>query len=94
MREKIDDSELPEGWEAREYSLTGHRKLYAAFQHQDSEMEVHVVPYKTYGLPGFTDSHRITIEQPESGLEVIAEGLEVEHADEAEDVAIEAMRNL
>jgi hypothetical protein len=61
------------------------------FKHQDSEKEVHVVPYKTYGLPGFTNSHRVTIESPESGLEVVTEGLEVEHADEAEEVAIETM---
>ena len=91
MSEPPENSELPDSWEVEEYELTGHFKLYAVFKHQDSEKEVHVVPYKTYGLPGFTNSHRVTIESPESGLEVVAEGLEIEHADEAETVAIETM---
>jgi hypothetical protein len=92
MSESPENLELPDSWEVEGYELTGHFKLYAVFKHQDSEKEVHVVPYKTYGLPGFTNSHRVTIESPEDGLEVIAEGLEVEHADEAEEVAIEAMK--
>jgi hypothetical protein len=61
------------------------------FKHQDSEKKVHIVPYKTYGLPGFTNSHRVTIESPGDGLEVVAEGLDVEHPDEAEEAALEAM---
>jgi hypothetical protein len=91
MSESPENSELPDSWEVEEYELTGHFKLYAVFKQQDSEKEVHVVPYKTYGLPGFTNSHRVTIESPETGLEVVAEGPEVEHADEAEEAAIEVM---
>jgi hypothetical protein len=94
MPDNSEIEELPQGWEAKEYELTGHFKLYAVFQHEDSEKEVHIVPYKTYGLPGFTNSHRVTIETPENGLEVVAEGLEVEHADEAEEVAIDAMKRV
>jgi hypothetical protein len=94
MSEQPENSELPDSWEVEEYELTGHLKLYAVFQHQGSEREVHVVPYKTYGLPGFTNSHRVTIESPENGLEVVAEGLEIEHANEAETVAIETMEEI
>jgi hypothetical protein len=91
MSEQPENSELPDSWEVDEYELTGHFKLYAVFKHKDSEKEVHVVPYKTYGLPGFTNSHRVTIESPENGLEVVAEGLEVERAAKAERVAIDVM---
>lgn len=93
MSESPKNSELPDSWEVEEYELTGHFKLYAVFMHQDSEKEVHVVPYKTYGLRGFSNAHRVTIESPENGLEVVAEGREIDHADEAEEVAIELMES-
>jgi hypothetical protein len=93
MSESRKNSDLPDSWEIKEYELTGHFKLYAVFMHQDSEKEVHVIPYKTYGLPGFSNAHRVTIESPENGLEVVAEGREIDHADEAEEVAIELMRS-
>ena len=50
--------------------------------------------YRTYGLPDFSNSHRIPIEAPEDGLEIVAEGPAVEHAEDAEAVAVEKMAEL
>ena len=94
MPESTKNSELPQGWKKKEYERTNRSKLYAVFQHQDLEKEVHIVPYKTYESSGFTDSHRVTIETPENGLEVYAEGLEVEHPNEAKEAAEELMDSI
>jgi hypothetical protein len=94
MPENGKNSELPEGWEKKEYERTNRSKLYAVFQHRGSEKEVHIVPYKTLESENFTDSHRVTVETPENGLEVIAEGLEVEHPDEAQEAAEELMSSI
>lgn len=91
MSESRKNSELPGSWVVEEYEQTGQFNLYAVFKHQDCKKEVHVVPYKTYGLRGFSNAHRVTIESPENGLEVVAEGREINHADEAEKIAIELM---
>lgn len=92
MPENTDNCDLPEGWIAIDQQLTGHSKLYAVFQHLQSGTEVHIVPYKSYGLPGFTNCHRITVEKPNEQLKVIAEGLEIERSDEAKERAIEVMK--
>lgn len=92
MRETAENLELPEGWTAKEYQLTGHRKIYAVFENQGLRREVQIVPYNSYDLPGFTNCHRITLTKDDS-IEVVAEGLEVEHADEAEKRALEVMES-
>jgi hypothetical protein len=94
MPKNTKNSELPQGWEKTEYAYTNRAKLYAVFQHRDSEKEVHIVPYRTFESTSFTDSHRVTIETPESGLEVFAEGLEVEHPTEAQEAAEELMSSI
>lgn len=94
MPENTENSELPQGWKKKEYERTNRSKLYAVFQHRDSEKEVHIVPYKTFESQDFTDSHRVTIETPENGLEVFAEGLEVEHPNEAQEAAEELMSSI
>jgi hypothetical protein len=88
------DLELPDGWTVKQYQLTGHFKLYAVFRHEGTDIEAHVVPYKTYKQPGFRNAHRVTTRTPENGLEVVAEGMEVEHVEEAESAAIEAMQRI
>ena len=93
MSEIPENSDLPDSWKVEEYELTGRCSLYAVFKSQDSEKEVHIVPYKTYGLPESTDLHRVTIQSPENGLEVVSEGIEVENADDAEEVAIKTMES-
>ncbi len=94
MSESRKISNFPGSWEVDEYELTGHSKLYAVFSHQDLQKEVHIVPYKTYEISGLTNSHRITAETPENGLEVVAEGLEVEQVDEAKKVARMTMNSI
>lgn len=94
MPKNTDNCDLPKGWIMIDKQLTGHSKLYAVFQHPQSGTEVHIVPYKSYGLPGFTNCHQVSIKKPEEQLEVIAEGLEVEHVSQAEKVAIEAMKSV
>ena len=94
MPENTKNSELPQGWKKKEYERTSRSKLYAVFQHRDSKKEVHIVPYKTFESTGLIDSHRVTIKTPESGLEVFAEGLEVEHPNEAQEAAEELMSSI
>lgn len=93
MSDNSEIDELPQGWRTKEYEITGHSKLYAVFQHKGSDREVHIVPYKTYGRPGFTNSHRVTVEDPDDGLKVVAEGLEVESVEEAEEIANSLMKS-
>jgi len=91
-----DNSEidgLPQDWKAKEYEVTGHSKLYAVFQHENSDREVHVVPYKTYELPTLPNVHRVTVQDLSHRLEVIAEGLDVETVEDAEKAAISAMES-
>ena len=94
MAENTENNKLPQGWKKNEYERINRSKLYAVFQHRDSEKEVHIVPYKTFESTGFIDSHRVTIETPENGLEIFAEGLEVEHPNEAQEAAEELMASI
>lgn len=92
MPEKTD-IDVPPNWVVERYEKTGHGKLVASFRCSHTGWELHVVPYKSYQLPGFTNCHRITLTKEDS-IEVVAEGLEVEHANEAEEVAKEAMNSI
>lgn len=87
------EPEVPDGWIVEQYEHTGHSKLMAKFTEYHTEKVLHIVPYKNYGLPGQTDCHRITL-TTDNSVEVITEGLEVEHSEEAEEVAIEKMEEL
>ena len=92
MCDNLEIDNLPQDWKTKEYEITGQTKLYAVFKHKSSDREVHVVPYK-YGLPGFTNAHRVTVEDPDNGLKLIAEGLEVETVEEAKEAAILAIES-
>lgn len=87
---KID---VPEHWDVVRYKKTGHGKLIAQFKWPPAGWEINIVPYKSYSLPGFTNCHRVTLTKGDS-VEVIAEGMKVEHREEAEDFALEAMKEL
>lgn len=93
MPDNSEVEELPQGWKTKEYEITGHSRLYAVFHHEDSGREIHIVPYKAYGIRGSTNVHRVTAEDTDYGLQVIAEGLEVETVEEAEETAISAMNS-
>jgi hypothetical protein len=87
------DIDLPLHWAVERYEKTGHGKLIARFRYARTGWELNVLPYKNYELPGFSNCHRITLTKDDS-IEVVAEGLEVEHADEAEAVVIETMQEI
>jgi hypothetical protein len=87
------DIDVPLHWVVERYEETGHGKLIARFRCSRTGWELNVLPYKNYELPGFTNCHRITLTK-EDLIQVVAEGLKVEHADEAETVAIETMEEI
>lgn len=82
---------LPEGWKVETYELTGNFKLVAEFDQEESGAEVRCTPYKTYSQPGFCNAHRVIFVHPEDGVYEIAVGMEVEHVEDAEEVARTAM---
>ena len=85
--------ELPDGWEATECRFSGNFKLIAEFEHRDTGRKVRIAPYKSYlDQPGFCNSHRITSVAPEEGVTEIAVGMEVEHVEDAKEVAIQSMK--
>lgn len=85
--------EIPDGWNKTAYRLTGNFKLVAEFQHEATKTIVRVTPHKTYtDQPGFCNAHRVILVHPEDGVEEIAVGMEVEHVEDAEEVARTAMR--
>jgi hypothetical protein len=85
--------DIPEGWEATTYELTGNFKLVAEFEHQESGTQVRCTPYKTYSQPGFCNAHRVVLSHPENGIEEVAVGMELEHIEDAKDAAMEAMQS-
>lgn len=91
MTEENPDINLSDGWRATTYSLTGNFKLVAQFEHEETVAEVRVTPYKTYQQPGFCNAHRVVLVHPEEGVNEIAVGMEVEHVEDAEAVAVDEM---
>ena len=92
MSDDEQDIDIPDGWKAEIYELTGNFKLVAEFEHQETETCLRVTPYKTYGEPGFCNAHRVVLVHPEDDVEEIAVGMEVEHVEDAEEAAIKRMR--
>jgi len=93
MTDEEPGIDLPEGWTASTYELTGNFKLVAEFEHEEAGAEVRVTPYKTYSQPGFCNAHRVIFVHPEDGVSEVAVGMEVEHVEEAQEKAIEAMES-
>lgn len=87
MRDKKPDVELPEGWVVSRREFTGHFKLVAEYENEETGEKIRVTPFKTYSQPGFSNAHRVVLIHPEDGVEEIAVGMEVEHVEDAEDVA-------
>lgn len=94
MRDEEPSIDIPEGWEATTYELTGNFKLVAEWTNEESGAEVRCTPYKTYSQPGFCNAHRVILSRPGEGIDEIAVGLEVERVEAAEEVAVEVMRQL
>ena len=91
MTDEEPGIDLPDGWEAETYRLTGNFKLVAEFKHSESGAEVRVTPYKTYSQPGFCNAHRVILIHPEDGVEEIAVGMDVELVEDAEEAARKVM---
>lgn len=53
MTDKEATCDIPEGWEATTYELTGNFKHVAEFEHHESGTQVRCTPYKIYSQPGF-----------------------------------------
>jgi hypothetical protein len=85
--------EAPDGWIVDRYEFTGNSKLVARFVSPHKGDEIHIVPYKTYGIPELVSSHRITLTEGDT-VQLIAEGREVETPEEAEKVAKDLMASI
>jgi hypothetical protein len=86
--------ELPDGWQAKEAELVSHNTLHAVYQLEDSERTVRIVPRQTDRLAHYTNSHKVILETPENGEEVIAEGKEVDDVHDAKLTAVKAMKRV
>jgi hypothetical protein len=92
MKDEMPEEDVPDGWSVCKRRFTGHFKLVAEYENDETGEKVRITPYRTYSdLPGFSNAHKIIFVRPEGGVEEIAAGLEVEHVEEAEQVAKEAM---
>jgi len=91
MKDEMPEEDVPDGWSVCKRRFTGHFKLVAEYENDETGEKVRITPYKTYSQPGFSNAHRVVLVDPEDGVEEIAVGMEVEHVEEAEQVAKEAM---
>jgi hypothetical protein len=91
MRDEKPEADVPDGWSVCKRRFTGHFKLVAEYENDETGEKVRVTPYKTYSQPGFANCQRIVYVHPEDGVEEIAAGMEVEHVEDAESVAKRVM---
>jgi hypothetical protein len=86
--------ELPDGWQDKEAELVSHNTLHAVYQLEGSGKTVRIIPKQTGRLAQYTNSHKVILETPENGEEVIAEGKEVDDVHDAKLTAVEAMKQV
>jgi len=91
MRDEEPEVKIPEGWSISKREFTGHGKLVAEYGNKTTGEKIRVTPVRTYSLPGFANAHRVVYVYPDDGVEEIAVGMEVEHIEDAEQAALEAM---
>ena len=94
MTRKPEAYELPNGWQPTIAELVEHNTLCAVYQLENSEEMVRIVPIPTDRVADYTHSHRVVLETPEDGEEVIAEGREVDDVLDAKLAAVEAMKRI
>ena len=92
MTRKPKLRELPDGWQPTIADLVEHNTLCAVYQLENSAKMVRIVPIPTDRVADYTHSHRVILETPEDGEEVIAEGREVDDVLDAKLAAVEAMK--
>jgi hypothetical protein len=88
------DCELPDGWEPTIAELVEHNTLCAVYELKGSETMVCIYPIPTDRVADYTHSHRVILETPERGREVVAEGKQVDDVLDAKEVAVEAMKRV
>lgn len=87
------DDELPDRWEATIAELVEHNTLCAVYELEDSEKMIRIVPIPTDRVADYTHSHRVILETPERGKEVVAEGEDIDDVLDAKLAAVELMRD-
>lgn len=92
MTELPETRDLPEGWQPVIAELVEHNTLCAVNQLENSEKMVRIVPIPTERVADYTHSHRVILETPEEGCEIVAEGKEVDDVLDAKVAAVEAMK--
>lgn len=91
MSDEMPEADVPEGWDVCKRRFTGHFKLVAEYESEETGEKVRITPFKTYSQPGFSNAHRVVLIHPEDGIEEIAVGMDVEHVEDAENVAKRVM---
>lgn len=94
MTRRPEHYELPDGWQPTIAELVEHNTLCAVYQSDSSEEMVRIVPIPTDRVADYTHSHRVILEAPERGEEVVAEGREVDDVLDAKLAAVEAMKQV
>jgi hypothetical protein len=93
MRDEEPDIEIPEGWTVSQYRFSGNFKLIAEFRNEATDAKVCINPYRSYNdVPGLEDCHRVVLISPDDEVEEIAKGLELEYVEDAEQTALDAMK--
>jgi hypothetical protein len=93
MRDEEPENEIPEGWKAETYRFSGNFRLIAEFRNEETGAEVRINPFRSYSdVPGFSDCHRAVLVHPDGEVEEIAKGLELEYVEDAEQAALDAMK--
>mgnify|MGYP000631005837 CR=1 FL=1 len=91
----MNTEELPESWEAEEVYFNGNFKLVAEYRNPETGEKVTISPYKDYEGPGFCNSDKVEYWPDKRSWETVAKGLhQAEHPDDAEEKALEKMREL
>lgn len=92
MTDIPEDWKFPEDWTATIAEIVEHNTLCAVYEEDGSEKMIRIVPIPTDRVAPYTHSHRVILETPEKGREVVAEGPEVDDLRDANLAAVEAMK--
>jgi hypothetical protein len=86
--------ELPEGWQPTIAELVEHNTICAVYQWENSDKMVRIVLIPSDRVADYTHSHRVILDTPEMGGEIVAEGRNVDDALDAKLAAVETMKRV
>lgn len=92
MTELSETRDLPEGWQPVIAELVERNTLCAVNQLDNSEMMIRIVPIPTDRVVDYTHSHRVILETPEWGCEIVAKRKDVDDVLDAKVAVVEAMK--